>query len=174
MSQQPSALKLCTGCNDPQCNCIRMVWTPLSPDMWMCISCWAPRDRAEERQYRREIEVPTSPHLSCSFCDRLPPPEAILTALIRAGASVGALKSEQAQNEEVEEANRAETVEVPRRRAYPLKEAAQLMGMSLTKTKDEVRSGKIAIVRAGKRRRIMDAEINRYLLAKKSGPSPRR
>ena len=74
----------------------------------------------------------------------------------------------------MEEANRAETVEVPRRRAYPLKEAAQLMGMSLTKTKDEVRSGKIAIVRAGKRRRIMDAEINRYLLAKKSGPSPRR
>ena len=55
-------------------------------------------------------------------------------------------------------------VEVPKRRAYPLSEAAILMGISLTKLKDLIRDRKINIVVAGARRRVLDAEINRYLL----------
>ena len=55
-------------------------------------------------------------------------------------------------------------MEVPRRRAYPLKEAAALLGVSLTKLKDEIRAGRVGVVLAGKRRRVLDAEINRYLL----------
>ena len=58
--------------------------------------------------------------------------------------------------------------DVPKRKAYPLREAATLMGISLTKLKDLILEGAIAIVTAGKRRRILDAEINRYLL---SGPA---
>ncbi len=35
---------------------------------------------------------------------------------------------------------------------------------SLSKLKEEIRDGKISFVRSGKRRHILDAEINRYLL----------
>ena len=65
------------------------------------------------------------------------------------------------------EANGRSEAEVPKRRAYPLREAARLLGVSLTKIKDEIRDGRIAIVLAGKRRRVLDAELNRYLLAQK-------
>ena len=65
------------------------------------------------------------------------------------------------------EANGRSDAEVPKRRAYPLREAAKLLGVSLTKIKDEIRDGRIAIVLAGKRRRVLDAKLNRYLLAQK-------
>ncbi len=55
--------------------------------------------------------------------------------------------------------------DVPKRRAYPLREAATLMGISLTKLKDLIRERKIAIVVAGARRRVLDAELDRYLLS---------
>jgi excisionase family DNA binding protein len=58
--------------------------------------------------------------------------------------------------------------EVPKRRAYPLREAAILMGISLTKLKDLIRDRKISIVVAGARRRVLDAELNRYLLSRKT------
>ena len=54
--------------------------------------------------------------------------------------------------------------DVPRRKAYPLREAAQLLGISLTKLKDEVRDRKLAVVHAGRRRRLLDGELTRYLL----------
>ena len=65
------------------------------------------------------------------------------------------------------ETNGRSEADVPKRRAYPLREAARLLGVSLTKIKDEIRDGRIAIVLAGKRRRVLDAELNRYLLAQK-------
>lgn len=60
-----------------------MAWTPLPDGVWMCMTCWAPRDAAEEREYRRENAVPSHPSLECSFCGRLPSPEAIMCAAAR-------------------------------------------------------------------------------------------
>ena len=57
--------------------------------------------------------------------------------------------------------------QVPHRRAYSLKEAAVLLNVSLTKVKDLVRDREIAIVTVGSRRRILNAEIDRYLLSDK-------
>jgi excisionase family DNA binding protein len=64
----------------------------------------------------------------------------------------------------VESMSQAGQKAVPRRKAYPLREAATLLGISLTKLKDELRDGKLAAGHAGRRRRILDAEIARYLL----------
>jgi excisionase family DNA binding protein len=61
----------------------------------------------------------------------------------------------------------ARTADVPRRKAYSLAEAALLIGVSLSKLKGELRDHQLAFVRAGKRRRILDAELDRYLLRHK-------
>lgn len=166
MSQQVSARTRCAGCNEPGCNCTRMCWThPPMEGVWLCEHCWAPRDASEERQYRREMAVPADPLFSCSVCGRLPPPEATLAAIIRAGLLKPATR--RAANDKPE-------MEIPKRRAYSFKEAAHLIGFSLTMVKDEVRDRKIATVMAGKRRKILDAEITRYLLTAKPGPKQRR
>jgi len=45
-----------------------------------------------------------------------------------------------------------------------LDEAAILVGFSLSKLKEELHDRRISFVKVGKRRHILDAEINRYLL----------
>jgi len=62
------------------------------------------------------------------------------------------------------ERRQARLREIPKRRSYPLDEAAVLLGLSLSKLKEELRDRKISFVFAGKRRHILDAELNRYLL----------
>jgi excisionase family DNA binding protein len=113
---------------------------------WLCRACRAGESKCNN--------VPPRPDSACCACGGLPSVEEILAVLARALLERLPIPSPER--------------EVPRRRAYPLREAAVLLGVSLTKVKDEIRAGRLSIVTAGRRRRVLDAEINRYLLAVRS------
>lgn len=111
--------------------------------------------------------VPPLPYSQCTTCLALPPLEAILASLARqterqreAEAGSGGKKPGSGGRKRTEAGAGADEV---RRLAYPLDEAARLLGCSLTKVKDEVRKGKLATVRVGERRRVLESEIKRYL-----------
>jgi len=123
---------------------------------WICESCFGAASEEARREWRMRYAIPSRPDSICSQCCRLPPLNSMLASLARLLHAPGL--------HALGPSRRAAT-DVPRRRAYPLREAAQLVGVSLTKMKDEIRDGRISTVTAGKRRRVLDAEITRYLLA---------
>ena len=131
---------------------------------WLCSRCFASEQAGGEETWRARFGVPSGPEVQCCRCGELPPLDSQLAALgrllkmvlERPARATGEAASSAASN-------------FPKRRAYSLKETAVLLGVSLTKVKDEVRGGRLGVVLAGKRRRVLDAEINRYLLSGSSG-----
>ena len=152
----------CTGCFRPGCSCLRMIAEPIVEGMWVCQGCWNPKDPIELAHYRWRFAIPKHPGLQCSFCGSLPPAESILAAAYTQAAPVPSGNSSDSGA-----SKKSEQPPVPDRLAYSIADAAQLLGIGQTKMKDEIRDGKIAIVKVGKRRRILKAEINRYLLRNK-------
>jgi excisionase family DNA binding protein len=63
-----------------------------------------------------------------------------------------------------------ESSAVKSRRAYPLKEAAQLLGISVSKLKGLIADREVKAVRIGKTRFVTDEEIRRVTAAKTAAP----
>jgi len=122
---------------------------------WLCQRCFVAEGTGDGRAWRQKFAIPSSPDAQCESCLSLPRPSGILASLARQ-------LSGQASTSDSK-------LEIPRRRAYPLSETAALLGVSLTKVKDEIRDHRLNVVRAGKRRRVLDVEISRYLLSRKAG-----
>lgn len=108
------------------------------PPSWYCPACCD--------QFHDTPSLPPGPGARCDECLR--------TLSVREQAAVVVA---------LREREPTASADVPRRRAYTVQETGVLLGVSVTKVKDLLRDGKLAAVQAGKRRRIMDSEITRYL-----------
>ena len=158
----PMVGRNCSSCGELFSRCLRVIGAPLRGyPLWTCEECWHPKGDVEEAEYRRRFAIPTPPHIMCSLCGKLAPVEGILAALL---LDDRVKPAERIAESQVPQRQRPDLGEIPRRRSYPLGETRILLGMSLSKLKEELRDDKISFVRVGKRRHILDAEINRYLL----------
>ena len=133
------------------------MWGPPWDDMWWCRSCWHPAP-AEEYEYRRLFEFPEVPYLTCSVCKQLPPVDTMIAAQFRLEHL--ARQRAEAKAEAVRiGAKASKQLDIPRREAYPIREAATLIGISESKLKEELRDHRIAFLRVGKRRFLARKEI---------------
>jgi excisionase family DNA binding protein len=138
------------------------------PKIWTCYRCLC----REEGEAPGTIPLdlvgyvePDDPDARCSSCDSQPSArerQLAATKLVLAHVMKGPQ-----DRRESKDRNRgaAGGPNVPHRKAYSLGDAAELLSISMTKIKDLVRDKKISIVRVGSRRRILNVEIDRYLLS---------
>src|SRR5713101_5779608 len=152
---------ICGSCGDSMNRCLRFIGMPVGGEKsWMCRECWHPKGESENRFYDHLYGIPPWPAVTCCLCSRPAPTKAIwISYLLREEAMD---EPGQDRKPAAIESRQTKRDDIPKRRAYPLDEAAVLLGISLSTLKQEILDGKISFVYVRQRRHILDAELNRY------------